>query len=132
MITVIKRKALKAYDSFSIADARNYDTLKSAVLRADELRPEAYRQRFRSCKKRPHETFAEFSRTLVDNFNMWIRSERVYEDFERLSELVILENFMGNLDTDLHIYLADKGVKTPAEAAVFADDYYLVEDRVFT
>ena len=40
----------------------DYDTVKSAVLRAYELVPEAYRQKFRKHMKSGSQTFVEFAR----------------------------------------------------------------------
>lgn len=48
------------------------------------------------------------------------------EKYDRLKELVILENFLGKLEPDLQLYLADRGVKTASQAATCADEYYLV------
>lgn len=48
---VLTGKAQEAYASLSKADSRYYDIVKAAVLRAYELVPEAYRQRFRSFRK---------------------------------------------------------------------------------
>ncbi len=47
--------------ALSTEDSLDYDTVKAAVLRAYELVPEAYRQRFRSCSKSAKQTFVEFA-----------------------------------------------------------------------
>ena len=44
-------KAREIYSSLSIEQCHSYDVVKKAVLKAYELVPEAYRQRFRSAKK---------------------------------------------------------------------------------
>ena len=48
---VLTGRALEAYATLSTDDCRVYKRVKSAVLKAYELVPEAYRQRFRSWKK---------------------------------------------------------------------------------
>ena len=48
---VLTGKAQEAYASLSSDDCHDYDKVKAAVLRAFELVPEAYRQRFRRFKK---------------------------------------------------------------------------------
>ena len=47
-----------------------------------------------------------------------------------MKELIILENFKGKMEPDLQLFLADKKVKTAYEAAVYADNYYLVRKHV--
>ena len=67
--TRLKGKALKAYDSLTHDESQNYETLKKAILRAYEMRPEAYKQKFRSSKKRPHDTYVDFARQMSDEFD---------------------------------------------------------------
>lgn len=48
---VLTSKAQEAYAALSLEDCKVYDRIKSAVLKAYELVPEAYRQRFRGWKR---------------------------------------------------------------------------------
>ncbi|MPC95132.1 hypothetical protein E2C01_090329 [Portunus trituberculatus] len=58
-----------------------------------------------------------------------MNSENLKGDYNRIEELMILECFMSKLDPDVQLFIADKGVKTASEAAVCADDYYLVRSQ---
>ena len=49
-------KARDAYLAMSMADVSDYDKVKSSVLKAYELVPEAYRQRFRKARKEESQT----------------------------------------------------------------------------
>lgn len=55
-------KALEVFSALSVEDSLNYETVKLAILRAYELVPEAYRQKFRGHKKNSCQTFVEFAR----------------------------------------------------------------------
>lgn len=55
-------KAQEVCSSLSIESGLDYDTVKAAVLRAYELVPEAYRQKFRSHSKTVKQTYVEFVR----------------------------------------------------------------------
>lgn len=44
-------KAGEAYSALSVDQSSDYEMVKSAVLKAYELVPEAYRQKFRNSKK---------------------------------------------------------------------------------
>ncbi len=61
-------KAQEVCSALSTEDSLDYDTVKAAVLRAYELVPEAYRQRFRSCSKSAKQTFVEFAREKKNAF----------------------------------------------------------------
>lgn len=62
-------KAQEAFAALLIVDSDNYDKIKSAVLKAYEFVPEAYRQKFRSAKKQVIETYAPFF-SLID-YSFW-------------------------------------------------------------
>lgn len=47
-----------------------------------------------------------------------------YQETDRFEELMILEVFQDKGDPELRIYLANKGVTTPPDIAIYADDYY--------
>ncbi|KAK0143078.1 Retrovirus-related Pol polyprotein from transposon 412 [Merluccius polli] len=74
-------KAQEAYASLSDSDSQKYYIVKSAVLRAYELVPEAYRQRFRTWKKGEMRSHLEFARELTTFFTRWYCASDV-EDFE--------------------------------------------------
>ena len=53
-------KAREAYSALSVDHSSDYD-VKSAILKAYKLVPEAYRQKFRTNKKNESQTYMEFS-----------------------------------------------------------------------
>ena len=65
--SVFVGKAREIYSSLSIEQCQNYDAIKKAVLKAYELVPEAYRQKFRSAKKESNQTHVEFARVQEQN-----------------------------------------------------------------
>ncbi len=44
-------KAMEVFSTLSLEDRLQYETMKAAILRAYELVPEAYRQKFRNHRK---------------------------------------------------------------------------------
>ena len=55
-------KARAVYSALSIEESSEYETVKTSILKAYELVPEAYRQRFRDSKKTDKQTYVEFGR----------------------------------------------------------------------
>lgn len=74
---ILTGKAQEAYCALSVVDSRVYDKVKAAVLKAYELVPEAYRQRFRSWEKSGRQTHMEFVRELSTHFHRWCSSLNV-------------------------------------------------------
>ncbi len=85
-------KAQDVCASLSLEDSLNYDMVKTEILRAYKLVPEAYRQRFRNHKQNSSQTFVEFAREKGVLFDKWCISSKV-TDFKTLRELIILEEF---------------------------------------
>ncbi|KAK3885424.1 hypothetical protein Pcinc_010341 [Petrolisthes cinctipes] len=48
------------------------------------------------------------------------------DDYDRLRELILLEDFLNKIEPEVRTYLVDKNVKTSSQAAELAQDYYLV------
>ncbi|RXN38034.1 Retrovirus-related Pol poly from transposon [Labeo rohita] len=102
--TVITGKAQEAYAALTMEDRKDYDKVKVAILKAYELVPEAYRQRFRSWRK---------------------------DDFEKLRDLIILEQFKNIVPEYIATYINEKKPRDAMEAAVLADDYVLTHKKVY-
>ena len=74
-------KAREAYSALSVDQSSGYDTVKSAVLRAYELVPEAYRQKFRNSRKNDSQTYVAFARSKETLFDRWCVSKEVQKEF---------------------------------------------------
>ena len=55
-------RAQEACSSLSVEDGLNYERVKGVILRAYELVPEAYRQRFRGLRKTQNQNHIDFAR----------------------------------------------------------------------
>ena len=76
-------KAQDAMAALPVEDSLNYETVKTAILRAYELVPEAYRQKFRGHKKTSAQTYVEFAREKGTLFDKWCATCKV-RDFNAL------------------------------------------------
>ena len=73
--SVVIGKAHEIYTQLSLEQSSNYDKEKELILKAYELVPEAYRQKFRNCRKENDQTHVEFARTKVQLFDRWCSSK---------------------------------------------------------
>uniref|UniRef100_A0A674N472 Gypsy retrotransposon integrase-like protein 1 n=1 Tax=Takifugu rubripes TaxID=31033 RepID=A0A674N472_TAKRU len=125
-------KAQEVVSALSLEDSLQYDVLKEAILRAYELVPEAYRQKFWSHRKSAGQTFVEFAREKGNLFDKWSAANGIRNDFELLRQLVLLEDFKGSLPEKVVMFLNEQKVSTLSRAAVLADEFVLTHKNVFS
>ena len=122
--TVLPGRAQDAFVALPVTDRKCYQRVKEAVLRVYEQVPEFYRQRFRNWRKGDQQTYSEISRELIGFFNRWCSSVQV-NTYERLCDLIVLEQFKNIVPERLAVNINEHKVKTAAEAAVLADEFNL-------
>ena len=124
--SVVIGKAREIYTQLSLEQSSDYDKVKELILKAYELVPEAYRQKFRDCRKEPNQTHVEFARTKEQLFDRWCSSKKVGSDHEKLRQLMLVEEFKWCINSDVRAFLNEKEV-----AARLADDYSLTHKTSF-
>ena len=120
--TALKGKAQVAYSALPVRDRNDYETVKEAILKAFELVPEAYRQKFRGLHMGDSQTHVEYAKEKERLFDKWLRSRDVKE-FPELKSLILLEDFKDNIHRDVRVHIDDLDVTDLSEAARKADDY---------
>ncbi len=124
-------KAQEVCAALPIEDSLNFDIVKLAVLRAYELVPEAYRQKFRACSKTAKQTFVEFAREKKALFEKWCLSTKI-TTLEDLQELMLLEDFKNSLPESIVVHLNEQKVSKLFDAAILADEFVLTHKTVFS
>ena len=123
--SVLVGKAQEIYGSLSVEQSSNYEHVKEAILKAYELVPEACRQKFRNYMKYDSKTHVEFAREKENLFNRWCHSKEIGQDFKKLKQMVLLEEFKDKVRPDIRSHLDEQKVEELEKAAVMADDYAL-------
>ncbi|XP_062918431.1 uncharacterized protein LOC134353870 [Mobula hypostoma] len=129
--SVLKGKAQEAYSALSAEDAQGYEVVKEAILWIYELVPEAYRQRFRNARKQWDHTYLEFAREMQTYCERWCASKGVEGDYDRLLQLILIEQFKGCVPEGMRPYLDEKEAATLAATAKLADEYALTHKMKF-
>ena len=123
--SVLIGKAREIYTQLGVEQSHHYETVKELILKGYELVPEAYRQKFRNCKKDSNQTHVEFARNKEQLFDRWCCSKKIDQNYDKLRQLVLVEEFKRCIQSDVKTFLDEKQVETLEEAARLADDYYL-------
>ena len=116
-------KAQSAYASLNMERAKEYHLVKEAILKRYDINEEIYRQRFRGAKKKAEETYSGFGVRLNDMFNKWTGAEKEERTKEEICEMMVMEQLMESMPTDLKIWLKERKSKTTLEVGELADDY---------
>ncbi|GAA6104849.1 uncharacterized protein LOC125146164 [Tachysurus ichikawai] len=124
-------KAQEDFSTLPLEESLQYDTVKLAILRAYELVPEAYRQRFRNHKKNSNSTFVEFAHEKSALLDKWCNASKV-DDLVSLRELILLEDFKSCLPERVVVYLNEQKVSLLSHAAVLADEFVLTLKTAFS
>ena len=129
--SVLIGKAREIYTQLCVEQCHHYETVKELILKGYELVPEAYRQKFRNCKKDSNQTHVEFARNKEQLFDRWCCSKKIDQNYDKLRQLVLVEEFKRCIQSDVKTFLDEKQVETLEEAARLADDYYLTHKVSF-
>ena len=122
--SVVIGKAREIYTQLSLEQSSDYDTVKEFILKACELVPEAYRQKFRDCRKEHDQTHVEFARTKEQLFDRWCSSKKVGSDHAKLRQLMLVEEFKRCINSDVKAFLNEREVENLETAARLADDCF--------
>ena len=129
--SVLIGKAREIYTQLGVEQSHHYETVKELILKGYELVPEAYRQKFRNCKKDSNQTHVEFARNKEQLFDRWCCSKKIDQNYDKLRQLMLVEEFKRCIQSDVKTFLCEKQVETLEEAARLADDYYLTHKVSF-
>ena len=117
-------KAREIFAQLSVEQSQKYEYVKD-VLRGYQLNPEAYRQKFRNCQRDINHTFVEFARVKEQLFDRWCHSKKVNTDFEKLRQLILIEEFKRRIPFHMKTFIDEKQVQNLQQAADLADEYFL-------
>ena len=113
-------QAQLAFAAMDQKDAGDYEKLKKAILRRYDVTPEAYRERFRSARKKGDESYTKLMTRLSDLAQKWTRSHQ--SSVEQLLEIIVYEQFENAIDLGLRVFLRERQPKDVTTAAELADN----------
>ena len=127
--TVLKGKAQKAYATLPTENCADYELVKAAVLKSFELVPEAYRQRFRTQRKKENQSYVEFLREKENALDKLCDSKRIDGDTEKLRRLILAEEFLNCVPEEVRVHLNERKTDMSYEMAALADEYTLTHRK---
>jgi len=77
-------------------------------------------------------TYTEFARDKEALFDRWCASKEVAKNFERIRQLILVEEFKSCLPSNTKTYVDEQKADSFQQAAVLADDYSLTHQGTFS
>ncbi len=130
--SVLTGKASETFSALPLETSGDYEFVKKAILKAYELVPEAYRQKFRTAKKQYDQTHVEFAYDKEQLFDKWLTSKDVDKDFHKLRQLILIEEFKRCIHSSIKTHLDERKIDNLGEAATMADDYAITHKLSFS
>ena len=110
--SVLKGKVSEVYLALKPEQTSDYQIVTEIVLKAYELDPEAYRQKFRNFKKEADKTHVEFAREKERLFDKWCISEKKWHNFNNLKEMILLEEFKNCVHPSIKNHITENKAPT--------------------
>ena len=111
LLSVLIGKACEIYTQLGVKQSYHYETVKELILKGYELVPEAYRQKFRNCKKDSNQTHVEFARNKEQLFDRWCCSKKIDQNYDKLRQLMLVEEFKHCIQSDVKTFLDENKLK---------------------
>ena len=116
-------KVREAQNSIMTLDY-DYDTFKTAVLKAFQLTPEAYRQKVQKHKQSESESIKAYVSKLSHSFECWVKYFKVSpDDTKGITQIIIREQVLERVSGDLRKYIMDKNILDTTELAKETEIY---------
>ena len=97
--------------------------------------PEAYRQKFRTQRKKESQSYIEFQRDKENALEKWCDSKRIEGDVEKLRQLILAEEFLNCVPEEIRVHLSERKTDLSYKMTALVDEYTLThrktEERVY-
>jgi len=113
-------KANKVLAGLSLAQNRDYDECKQAILSYYRLDAAAYLKKFRQAKRGQDETYRMFKARLLDYYTYYANSKDL-QSFEGLMDDIVCEQLLSTMSPEVRSFVLSKQAKTADESCTFAD-----------
>ncbi|XP_070183588.1 uncharacterized protein [Littorina saxatilis] len=122
LLPQLRGTARSLYFTLPTEEAGNYDQFRDALMKRFNLTAEGYRKKFRESRKEQRETFAQFVVRIKSYFKKWVcLCKKDFEKGEDLQDVILTEQLMETLSSDLVVKVKERKPANVVEAAEAAD-----------
>lgn len=96
LVPQLTGKALDRYARLGEGESKDYDVIKKAILKRNNLTASTYKDKLRTGKQNPNEKFREFYTRSLNYFEHWCQMERVNHNFQTLVDMIMRERLVNS------------------------------------
>jgi len=123
LAALLKGNALAVYSRLTPEQSREYDTLKTALLKRYELTEEGYRTKFYEAKPETGESPPQFIVRLENYFMRWANLAKIEHTFDGLRTLLVRERYLATCPKPLQVFLKERAIKDLTELGRIAEQH---------
>jgi len=123
LAALLKGKALDVYTRLPLDEAKNYRTLKEALLKRYEKTEEGYRKLFYSARPEVGESQSQFIVRIASYLMKYIEFSGITQSFGGVIELLVKEQYLAICSKELEIFLRERSIKLLDELAKNAEQF---------
>ena len=116
-------QALGEYSRLPAVEARNYATLKKALLTRYQLTQEDYRRKFMTGRQLGRESASQLLVRLEHLFDHWVRMSDIQQTYEGLRQLTIMEQYLHACPRELALFIRERSPTGWKQLVELADIY---------
>ena len=121
--SLLTGQALEEYSRLPAEEARNYATLKKALLTRYQLTQEDYRRKFMTGSQLGRESASQFLVRLEHLFDHWVRMSDIQQTYEGLRQLTIMEQYLHVCPRELALFIRERSPTGLKQLVELADIY---------
>ncbi|XP_042306429.1 zinc finger protein with KRAB and SCAN domains 8-like isoform X2 [Sceloporus undulatus] len=127
LLPALSGEAEQAFQTLETKDKEDYEKVKAAILQGDALRMELQRQHFREFCCPDVEDPRRIHSQVQELCHRWLKPER--RSKEQILELLILEQFLASLPTDLQNWIRAGGPDSCSQAVALVEDFMTSQQK---
>ena len=120
---LLSGKALQAYASLSSDCINDYGSVKKSILQRYMLTEEGYRVKFRDTCPSRDDTVSQYASLMCRHSERWIEMSGISHTFDDLKDLVLREQFLRKVHSDLRMFLKERSPKDLTQMVSFTEKY---------
>nr|XP_054770320.1 uncharacterized protein LOC129278127 [Lytechinus pictus] len=120
---LLRGKSLDVYSRLSADQAKDYATLKDALLKRFELTADDFRKKFRFSNPEVGETPSQFVVRLSHYLDKWIELSEAQHSYDGIVQLLLMQQVLEKGGQALSLFLKERKPKSADEMAGLADTF---------
>ena len=119
------------YYRMDALERKDYDVLKTTLLKRYGHTETGFRSKFRNAKPEDKESFGQYVTRLCGYFDRWIDLGNIQKTFEEIRNMIIKEQVLNMCGKDLKLYIEERIPQSLIDMTRVAEQYLEVHGKLY-